>query len=588
MAMLRHIASIIKKKKARKYLLLFLTSILFPIILLITFNLYFWGKNYPNTSIVQVSVGSLTPEQTIKKLSSNTFLYEKLTLTTDEQTFEIPLEAIDFSYDFEKSANAAYHLHRSGNILLDQLSRLTSLYKQEKIGLRININEEKLGENLSVIAGQVLIEPVYPSVKLVDDEVFIDNGSEGQDVNLKMLRVKIGQNLTHAENAPITIPVVKIDPALTDEEVISLKSRAEKFVDNTITFSYEDTTLTYEGNDLVKLLNVDGGYEESRVIDLINEVVLLIDREPQNAVFVFGQGLVKEFLPAKDGVTTQRSSLKEKIIESLTTIEFTDQEPVSIVVPAKTASPEITTENVNDLGIKELIGKGTSKYSGSISSRIHNISHASLKFNGILIPPGEVFSFNNTLGDVSTYTGYKQAYIIMDGKTVLGDGGGVCQVSTTFFRAILDAGLPIVERRAHSYRVGYYEQDSRPGIDATVYAPTTDLKFKNDTPGHILIQTQANTRAATLAFEIYGTSDGRVSSTTTPVVTNVVPPPEDLYTDDPTLPAGTIKQIDWKAWGAKASFDYTVKRGGEIIYEKTFYSNYRPWQAKFLRGTGNL
>ncbi|MEK7112330.1 MAG: VanW family protein, partial [Patescibacteria group bacterium] len=145
---------------------------------------------------------------------------------------------------------------------------------------------------------------------------------------------------------------------------------------------------------------------------------------------------------------------------------------------------------------------------------------------------------------------------------------------------------PIIERRAHSYRVAYYEQDSLPGLDATVYDPTADLKFKNDTPAHILIQPIVDTKKATLVFEIYGTSDGRTSTISKPVVANVVPPPEDLYTDDPTLPAGKIKQIDYKAWGAKVTFNYKVERGGENIYQKTFVSNYRPWQAVYLRGTG--
>jgi len=171
---------------------------------------------------------------------------------------------------------------------------------------------------------------------------------------------------------------------------------------------------------------------------------------------------------------------------------------------------------------------------------------------------------------------------------VLGDGGGVCQVSTTLFRALLDAGLPIIERRAHSYRVSYYEQDSPPGLDATVYYPTTDLKFKNDTAGYLLIQVIYDPKNYTLAFAIYGTPDNRIITTTKPKIGAAIPPPEDLYVDDPTLPTGKIRQIDYKAWGAKVSFEYKVEKDGKTITSQTFTSNYRPWQAVFLKGTGPL
>jgi vancomycin resistance protein YoaR len=261
---------------------------------------------------------------------------------------------------------------------------------------------------------------------------------------------------------------------------------------------------------------------------------------------------------------------------------------VTIKLPIITTSPAIRTADVNTLGIKEIIGKGISYFRGSIPSRIHNIQLASSKLNGILIPPGETFSFNQALGEVSQSTGYKEAYIIKEGRTVLGDGGGVCQVSTTLFRAALNAGLPIVERHAHAYRVSYYEQSSDVGLDATVFDPTADLKIKNDTPTHILIQAQVDTKKNTLIFELYGASDGRKATISKSRAWDQIPPPPDLYQDDPTLPPGKVKQIDWKAWGAKVAFDYRVERNGEILQNRTFYSNYRPWQAIYLRGPGTI
>ncbi|OGG14392.1 hypothetical protein A2773_00645 [Candidatus Gottesmanbacteria bacterium RIFCSPHIGHO2_01_FULL_39_10] len=237
------------------------------------------------------------------------------------------------------------------------------------------------------------------------------------------------------------------------------------------------------------------------------------------------------------------------------------------------------------MGIRELIGVGRSKFAHSIPGRIHNVALAASRINGRLIPPGATFSFNEALGDVSASTGFQPAYIIKDGKTVLGDGGGVCQVSTTLFRAALNAGLPIVERWAHAYRVGYYEQDSKPGFDATVYAPGVDLKIKNDTGNNILIQAITDKVNASLTFEFYGTSDGRTVDISAPKIYSESPPPPDLYQDDPTLSNGEVKQTDFAAWGAKAEFNYKVIKNDETVFEKRFFSNYRPWQAVFLRGT---
>ena len=161
----------------------------------------------------------------------------------------------------------------------------------------------------------------------------------------------------------------------------------------------------------------------------------------------------------------------------------------------------------------------------------------------------------------------------------------MCQVSTTLFRAVLNAGLPIEERVAHAYRVRYYEEKYQVGFDATVFQPSPDFKFKNDTPGHVLIQTEFSERDKHLVFKLYGTSDGRLVNLSKSRVWEVVAPPPDLYIDDATLPAGTVKQTEHAAWGAKVAFDWKVTRGEEVLQERTFYSNYRSWQAVYLRGT---
>lgn len=308
--------------------------------------------------------------------------------------------------------------------------------------------------------------------------------------------------------------------------------------------------------------------------------------DPVEALFTFQNGKVVAFRLSTNGQEVDMDALTRAFsrkIEEVVSLE--KPQTVEIAIPIRTLTPKVTTEKANDLGIRQLIGTGTSLFQGSIPNRIFNIALAAERLNGILVAPNEAFSFNKALGDVSTFTGYKQAYIIKDGKTILGDGGGVCQVSTTFFRSLLAAGLPVVERHAHSYRVAYYEQDSSPGFDATIYVPMVDLRFKNDTGNYILIQSAVDSYVQRLTFSLYGTSDGREVSISKSTITAQTPPPEPLYQDDPTLPKGTVKQVDFAAAGANVSFTRQVTKGGKVIISDKFVSNFRPWQAVFLRGT---
>lgn len=311
-----------------------------------------------------------------------------------------------------------------------------------------------------------------------------------------------------------------------------------------------------------------------------------IDVPAQDARFTFQNGKVQEFLPAKPGKRLNRILAKEQLEQILKEIPSSNKTLHPIVLAIDSLAPDVATSESNNYGIKEKLGSGYSEFTGSIPGRVHNVALAASKFHGILIAPGEIISYNKIIGEISQATGYKPAYVILGGRTVLGDGGGVCQVSTTLFRAGLNAGLPIVERTAHAYRVQYYEQANfKPGLDATVFSPSVDLKMKNDTPGHILILASVDTKKLTMQMDIYGTSDGRTSEIVNHQILSQSPAPPPLYQDDPTLPNGVVKQIDWAASGARTVFTYRVKRGNETLIDQQFYSNYRPWQAIYLKGT---
>jgi vancomycin resistance protein YoaR len=365
-----------------------------------------------------------------------------------------------------------------------------------------------------------------------------------------------------------------------DSELISMQ--AERLGKSNDLFSniYQIINSYFNG------INLSPSYSGSTdsIVKLLSPMEKKIHKDPIDALFQVENNRVSAFKQSQEGLTIDFEKIEESVQENIPGI-IGGKKSLTLRIPLKILEPEVTTEEANKFGIVEEIGYGSSKFAHSIPNRVYNVTLAASRLNGVLVAPGEEFSFAKYLGDVSKFTGYREAYVIQNGKTVLGDGGGVCQVSTTLFRAILNAGLPVTERHAHAYRVGYYEQDMEPGVDATVYVPSVDLKFLNDSENYILIQSYVDQVNMAMSFTFYGKKDGRIVSMTNPVVTDQSPAPESEYQDDPTLPAGTLKQVDYAAPGAKTSFTRTVTKDGKLIISETYKSTYTPWRAVFLRGT---
>lgn len=327
-------------------------------------------------------------------------------------------------------------------------------------------------------------------------------------------------------------------------------------------------------------------YDNSVIKDFLTISEEKYNLPAKNALFKFEGGKVVSFRKESNGLKIDRDQFLKDFANTIEDFRLSTSKK-QIVLKTEIINPEIKLTDINEYGIEEFIAEGKSDFTHSIPQRIHNLTLAASKFNGILIPKGKEFSFNETVGDISSLTGYQPAYIIKDGKTVLGDGGGVCQVSTTLFRAALNAGLPIVERNAHAYRVSYYENDSQPGFDATVYSPPVDLKIKNDTPGYILIETEIDEEKNLLYFKFYGKRDSRRVEISQATVYDIVPALPPKYQDDPTLKKGVTKQVDFASGGAKAFFSYKVFQGDKLSIDTKFYSNFRPWAAVYLVGTAD-
>lgn len=234
----------------------------------------------------------------------------------------------------------------------------------------------------------------------------------------------------------------------------------------------------------------------------LDDLARKYNKEPVDSTFTVKDDKVSNFSLSQNGYKLDTQKSLEDIEEFFSKNETSNNIKLSVA----TIEPKIKDNDAEKLGIKNLIGEGKSNFTGSTLSRIHNIKVATSRFDGLLIKPGEEFSFVKNLGEVDGEHGYKQELVIKKGVTEPEFGGGVCQVSTTAFRAAIYSGLEITARRNHAYPVHYYAPQ---GMDSTVYIPNPDLRFKNNTPGYILIKTELDVEKKSLIFKFYGTDDGR-------------------------------------------------------------------------------
>lgn len=419
----------------------------------------------------------------------------------------------------------------------------------------------------------------------------------GSDNNLQISPEIIGRTFTYEQAMKETeeqikkLKIADIRLAVVEDKPLVSSLVIEKFRNQILgtvsqgdlSSSYDDEMITINNADWRQWLQIKYnknkaylGFDVEKIKKYFDDKGLSEDIEVlvQDAKFKLANGKVSEFMESREGKMIdwlKTTTELEKIISD-------NKKEFEIVV--EIVQPKVMNSEVNDLGIGALLGTGESDFKGSPPNRVHNIGVGATTLNGLLINPGEEFSLITALGEIDGASGYKQELVIKGNKTIPEYGGGLCQIGTTVFRAALSTGLPIKERRNHSYRVSYYEPA---GMDATIYDPKPDLRFLNDTGNYILIQTRIEDTK--IYFDFWGTSDGRVATTTKPLVYNLVSPPARREVKTTDLKPGQRRCTESAHTGADTKFDYSVLYPGQSEPTKeTFYSHYIPWQEVCLIG----
>lgn len=560
------------------------------------YQLIYAGRIFPGVSVAGVDLSGLTRDEAALKLNQ-TLSYPisgKILFRDGEKAWVATPAELGMVFDPSSSATTAYSLGRSGGIF----GSLSGQVRAGGFGIQVApviIFDQRVAyQYLTQISTQIDRPVLEAGLSLQGTAVVAQPGQVGRELKIDATLIYLGAQLQTFSDGEVPLVIQEIKPQILD--VSAQADAARQILSQPLTLQIPDAKsddpgpYVYNVQTLAGLLGVQRVESGVQVVlnatglrDLLAPIKQQVDRSPANAKFTFNDttGQLDLIEDSKVGRTMDMDASIKAINDALLRGEHTV--PLAIAE----AQPQVAGNATGQqLGITELLHSETSYFYGSSDPRIQNIQAAAARFHGVLVAPGEIFSMDATMGDVSLENGFAEALIIYGGRTIKGVGGGVCQVSTTLFRAAFNAGFPIVERNPHAYRVSYYEMvasgavdSTLAGLDATVYYPLVDFKFKNDSPYWILMETYVNVGARSLTWKFYSTKDGRSVTWDTTGPTNVVPAPAPLFEENPDLKKNEMKQVDYAANGADITVTRTVMKDGAVYFQDQITTHYQPWQA---------
>ncbi len=560
----------------------------------------------PGVYVNGVDLGGMTRDQTIAALDAS-FTYDEeavFTFRHEDLFWQYDAGELGVMLDAGATADAALAAGHSGSPLANLAEQASIWFSGRSIAPVVRYDQQEALDLLNAIAEEV--DRPAQNAALDINGIFIETSPAvtGRAVDLRATLNQLDNAIRRLDTGGEIPLVIREDlPLVRDVEGAAARARAAVSHPVSIIADGPDGQImgpwTIMPNQIGDLLtktpvyNADGtmSYEvhiNPEVFrDFLENLAPTLITEPKNARFHFNED-TRQLEVFESAVNGRELNVQETLHRLEAAIFNADpnarQVPVAFNYLLADYHNNVTAA---ELGITELISQGTTYYTGSTANRIQNIIEATRRFDGVIIAPGEEFSYNEIQGNISPEDGFVEGFVIVGGRTVRGVGGGVCQVSTTAFQAAFYAGYPITERWAHGYRVGYYERGEGVGMDAAIYQGdpalnerSLDLRFVNDTPYHLLIETSIYPGEDAVQFRFYSTNPGRQVIKRGPSIQNVVPPRPTTYEANPNLSAGQERWLDWPAEGAYVEVERVIMdMNGNETDSTRFRTQYQPWGA---------
>jgi vancomycin resistance protein YoaR len=574
------------------------------IVWLLGINIFYSNRVLPGVTLNGTSLAGLNQSEAVQAIASNYSFPQTghILLQAGESSWMVSPAQLGVYLDAPNSAKLALAVGRKNPLKLFETTLFgyntsPSFIFDERVAVQY-LN------GLSAVVNQPVKEA---SLSIQNGQVAVVQGQPGRVLDIAASLRSITQQINQMQDGTVHLSVSEMQPKVLDvtqqgEQVqailsqpltINMPSDFNSPAAGPWTIAPADLAglLTFKENSQGQATTLSVEVNKPLMIAYLKSIESHIDQDPQNPRFTFNDD-TRQLEVVKSAVVGRKLALDRSVSTINDALLKGDH---SAVLQLDTTQPQVTDASTGaELGITELVSEYTSYFHGSTSERVQNIQTAAASFFGLLVPPGATLSMSDVLGNISLDNGYAEAAIILGDQTIQGVGGGVCQVSTTLFRTAFYGGYKIVERNPHAYRVKYYEQinssgqhdASLAGLDATVFVPLVDFKFTNDSQYWLLMETYVSPTNNSLMWKFYSTKDGRSVVSNTTGVQNLVDPPDPKYIEDPSLPAGTIKQTDYAVQGATVIVTRTVNRGGEVIDSDKFVTKYEPWPDIFAYGPG--
>jgi vancomycin resistance protein YoaR len=559
-------------------------------------NLFASERALSGISVQGQPVGGLDRAGLLNNLQDQYAAFEQapILLTFEGQTWSPTLSQLGVRLDLEQTVADAVTAGRRGGPI-QRAEELWTLWNSGlDVGPRLTIDTNVMQAYLSGLALNVEQPPRNAALSIAEGKVLPTAGQPGRQTLIDATIADIVQALQTLEPQTVALQTRDLKPTLDNEGIAQAVDDARALLKEPMTLKQGERSWTWEPADIAAFLAIsaeDGqmqiGVDQEKLARTVEKLAQVVDSPSAEPRVAFRRNALVITEPGQIGLRLKQPEAVELISATLRSAHRT------LTLPIEELSPQVTEQTLPELGIVELVSEGQTSFAGSADYRITNIKAGAARMDGVLIPPGAELSFNTQLGAVDESNGFVQGYAVIGNRTQLEWGGGVCQVSTTVYRAAFWGGLPITERHAHPFYISWYDAfsfpdgGSGPGMDATIFTGVQDLKFVNDTANWLLMESVVDEANQTMTVRLYGTKPNRTVSLSGPEIGNVVPPPsEPVYISDSGVPAGSVRQTDQARKGMDISVYRIITENGEQKDPEVFFTRFKAWPNVFVRGTG--